>query len=80
MSGNIEATISSALPEFLTMEELAALLRVNKKTVYAAVKKDEIPGVRKVGGVLRASRDAVLAWFPGQVGGSRPAQKGQERR
>ncbi|WP_086001247.1 helix-turn-helix domain-containing protein [Plesiocystis pacifica] len=54
---------SSHLPEFLKAEELAALLRVNRKTVYEAVARGEIPGAVRVGRVLRFQRDAVLEWI-----------------
>ncbi len=51
------------LPEVLTVDEVAALLRVNRKTVYAAVKRGEIPGVRRVGGTIRVLRNAVVNWL-----------------
>jgi excisionase family DNA binding protein len=51
------------LPQVLTVEEVAALLRLNRKTVYAAVKRGEIPGVRRVGGTIRVLRDAVVNWM-----------------
>ena len=50
-------------PEILTVDELAVLLRVERKTVYAAIARGEIPGVRRVGRVVRISRSAVLAWL-----------------
>lgn len=52
-----------AEPLALTVDELAVLLRVNSKTAYSAIKAGEIPGVRRVGGVIRIHRDAVLAWL-----------------
>jgi len=39
--------------EFVTVEELAILLRVNKKTVYDAIRKNKIPGCKKVGRQFR---------------------------
>jgi len=33
-------------PEFLTVEEVAALLRVERRAVYAAIKKGQIPAIR----------------------------------
>ena len=54
--------LNSNLPEFLKAEEVAELLRVNRKTVYEAASRDEIPGVVRVGRVIRFRRDAVLAW------------------
>jgi excisionase family DNA binding protein len=54
---------TDAPPSVLTVDELAALLRVERKTVYAAIARGEIPGVRRVGALLRVSRDRVLAWL-----------------
>ena len=65
------------LPDVLTVDELATLLRVERKTVYAAIARGEIPGVRRIGAILRVSRDAVLAWLAqgqGRVSRSRKLQ------
>ena len=51
------------LPEFLKATEVAALLRVNRNTIYEAVQRDEIPGVVRIGRVLRFRRDAIVAWI-----------------
>ncbi len=53
----------NAPKQVLTVDELAALLRVNKKTIYDAIKNGEIPGVRKIGRVFRISKPKVLAWL-----------------
>lgn len=59
-------------PVVLTVDELAALLRCNRKTVYAAINRGEIPGVRRLGGAIRIHRDTVLTWLGhGQVRASR---------
>jgi excisionase family DNA binding protein len=56
------------LPQVLTADELASLLRINRKTVYAGFKAGEIPGGQRIGGTIRFSRDAVLRWLAeGQV-------------
>jgi excisionase family DNA binding protein len=47
----------------MTVAELARLLRLNRKTVYAAVSHGEIPGARRIGHSFRVSREAVLAWL-----------------
>jgi excisionase family DNA binding protein len=47
----------------LTVDELAALLRVNRKTVYDALGRGEIPGARRIGATYRILRDAVLEWL-----------------
>jgi len=65
------------LPEVLTVADLAALLRVNRKTVYAELAAGRIPGVRRVGSrrpVYRAHRDTVLAWLAGQDHQARPSR------
>jgi excisionase family DNA binding protein len=50
-------------PSVLTVDELAALLRVNRKTVYEALSRGEIPGARRIGATYRILRDAVLEWL-----------------
>jgi len=51
--------------EILTVEEVASFLRVNKKTVYDAAKRGEIP-CKKIGRVYRFSRLAVLESLQGK--------------
>lgn len=58
---------TSTLPSILTVDELAVLLRVNRKTAYDAIAEGRIPGARRVGRAIRVSRDAVLEWLHGQV-------------
>jgi excisionase family DNA binding protein len=65
---------ASSLPAVLTADELAALLRVDRKTVYAAFRAGELPGGRRIGGTIRFSRDAVLRWLEEGRG---PAQGGR---
>jgi excisionase family DNA binding protein len=52
-----------SVPSVLTVDELAALLRVNRKTVYEALARGEIPGARRVGNTYRILREAVIVWF-----------------
>jgi excisionase family DNA binding protein len=64
-------------PAILTVDELATLLRVERKTAYAAIARGDIPGIRRVGRAIRVSRDAVLEWFAqgqGRVSRSRRIQ------
>ena len=49
--------------EVLTVAELAALLRVGRKTAYALVNAGEIPGARRIGRAIRIHRRAVLRWL-----------------
>jgi excisionase family DNA binding protein len=55
---------SSPLPLVLTVEEVAHLLRVNRKTVYQAATRGEIPGVRRIGNrTLRFYGPALSQWL-----------------
>jgi excisionase family DNA binding protein len=56
-------------PTVLTVDELAALLRIERKTAYAAIARGEIPGARRIGGVIRISRAAVLEWLASEHSG-----------
>lgn len=57
------ATAVTELPAVITVDELAGLLRVERKTAYAAVMRGEVPGVRRLGRCIRISRDAVMRWL-----------------
>jgi excisionase family DNA binding protein len=49
------------LPIYLTLKEVAELLRVKPRTIYAWVSDKRIPYERK-GSLLRFRLDAILAW------------------
>lgn len=51
------------LPPILTVEELADLLRIDRKTAYAAIAEGGVPGVRRIGRCIRISRDVVFDWL-----------------
>jgi excisionase family DNA binding protein len=61
-----EPSTLTRLPTFLTVDELAQLLRINRKSAYEAVAKGEIPGARRIGRTIRITRDAVVGWLRGQ--------------
>jgi excisionase family DNA binding protein len=52
-----------ALPQVLTVEEVADLMRVDRKTAYAAIAGGGVPGVRRIGRCIRVSRDELLRWL-----------------
>jgi excisionase family DNA binding protein len=52
-----------ALPSVLTVEEVADLMRIDRKTAYAAIACGEVPGVRRIGRCIRVSRDVLLRWL-----------------
>ena len=58
-----EATRRCDSARVLTVDEVAALLRMDRKSVYAALSQGRIPGAVRVGKVFRIGKDAVLAWL-----------------
>ncbi len=48
--------LESDLPPLLCVEEVAKLLRINRKSAYAAVESGTIPGVVRIGRSIRVSR------------------------
>ncbi|NVJ20662.1 helix-turn-helix domain-containing protein [Myxococcus sp. AM011] len=60
------STGPEALPSFLTVEEAATLLRVNRKTLYEAIRLGHVPGVARIGKALRIRRDALVTWPSGK--------------
>jgi excisionase family DNA binding protein len=56
-------TRSRPVSEVLTVEEVAQLLRLNKKTVYQAAACGEIPGARRIGRVIRFYGPALAKWL-----------------
>jgi len=65
-----ENSTLTRLPTLLTVDEFANLLRVNRNTLYDAIKKGQVPGVRRIGRVIRICRATVLEWFRGQGPGT----------
>lgn len=61
------------LPPVLTVEEVADLMRVDRKTAYAAIAGGSVPGVRRVGRCIRVSRDVLLRWL--EEGEARPSRR-----
>ncbi|NPC50965.1 DNA-binding protein [Corallococcus sp. AB032C] len=58
----------NAAPDFLTVDEAAELLRVNRKTLYEAIRLGQVPGVVRLGRCVRLSRATMLSCSPGQGG------------
>lgn len=57
--------LATTLPPALTVDEAARLLRVNRKTLYDAVRDGRVPGVVRMGRTIRIGRDALLDWLKG---------------
>jgi excisionase family DNA binding protein len=54
----------SSLPEVLTVEEAAQLLRLNPATVRKLVREGQLPHAR-VGGKYRLSKTRLMTWIAG---------------
>jgi excisionase family DNA binding protein len=63
------ADVGNGLPPVLTVEEVADLMRIDRKTAYAAIADGDVPGVRRVGRCIRVSRDVLLQWLADGQGG-----------
>jgi excisionase family DNA binding protein len=62
---NVPTGAGSNAPEFLTVEEAAGLLRVNRKTLYESIRLGQVPGVVHIGRSIRIRRSVLLGWMPG---------------
>jgi excisionase family DNA binding protein len=57
--GDAAEKLPPPAPEWLTVEEVAKILRIGRKQAYAAVNNGEIPGVRRIGKTIRVKRKAL---------------------
>lgn len=67
MSQHSDGSTLSRLPSFVTVDELAALMRVDRKTLYQAIERGEVPGVMRLGRTLRIRRRVVADWLDGKA-------------
>jgi excisionase family DNA binding protein len=65
---NMPPGASTNAPEFLTVDEAAALLRVNRKTLYESIRLGQVPGVVHLGRTIRIRRTVLLGWSLGNSG------------
>jgi len=61
-------TPSSEVPDILTVEEAAVLLRVNRKTLYEVIRLNQPRWAIRFGRSIRVSRSALLEAFHGNHG------------
>lgn len=54
--------------DVLTVDEAAALFRVNRKTLYQAIAEGKVPGAIKLGRAIRISRSALESWMQNRAG------------
>lgn len=66
----------AALPAYMTVGEVAALLSVGRKTVYRLVAQDASVPCLRLGGVLRFPREKLFAWLESRTQGTgRPRRR-----
>ena len=53
----------SAIPELLTVDEVAGVLRTSRKAVYAMIERRQLPGLRRIGRRVLISRTELLHWL-----------------
>jgi excisionase family DNA binding protein len=51
----------------MTVDEAADLLDLNRNTLYDAIKRDEIPGARRIGRTIRIHRPTLMDWLKGSA-------------
>jgi excisionase family DNA binding protein len=61
-------THSAGLPDILTVDEAAVLLRINRKTLYEAIRLSRPHWAIRLGRSIRVSRSALLEAFRGNDG------------
>ena len=52
-------TTASGQADWITVGELASIWRVDRKTVYEAIKAGQVPGVKRIGRCIRILRSAI---------------------
>ena len=61
MPGTQSVQLPEPLPKFLTVPEVAALLRLSERTIYDLVSQRRIP-FRKAGDRTIFDRDEIIEW------------------
>ena len=51
------------LPQLLTADETAELLRTSRKAIYAMTERGQLPGVTRIGRRVLYRREALLDWL-----------------
>jgi excisionase family DNA binding protein len=46
-----------------TVDELAAYMRLDRKTVYSEIRRGKIPGCQRIGAAIRVHRPTVVRWL-----------------
>jgi excisionase family DNA binding protein len=49
--------------EFIDVDQLAAELGLDRKTLYTCIKQEQLPGTRRIRGRIKIHRPTVVEWF-----------------
>jgi excisionase family DNA binding protein len=74
-SSSVVRVNAGSLPPVLTVEEVADLMRIDRKTAYAAIAAGGVPGARRLGRCIRISRDVFLQWLAEGQGGPQKSRR-----
>lgn len=66
--------ITNTTWDFLTLDEIAAILRIGKRTAYELARTGQLGGATKVGGSWRILRDEFDKWVRQGGGASAPGR------
>jgi excisionase family DNA binding protein len=55
-----DVVAATANATYVTVDEAAAILRIGRNLVYQAIERGEMPGVRKIGKVIRIRRATLV--------------------
>lgn len=55
------ASVDIHQADFLTVDEAAAILRVGRNLLYESIQRGEVPGVVRLGRIIRIRRSALAA-------------------
>jgi excisionase family DNA binding protein len=55
--------VSDPRPEWMTVKEVADMLRFDPQTVWRKIQREELPGVVRFGRQIRIRRDSLLVLF-----------------
>ena len=78
MTGHVrrpEPPLGRLAADYLTPDEVAAMLRVSPKSIYRWAKQDATMPVLKIGHVVRFPRERLQAWLEDREQGLRPMRK-----
>jgi excisionase family DNA binding protein len=67
-SKDTRGILNADAPDILTVDEAAALLRVNRKTLYEVIRLSRPRWAMRFGRTIRVSRGALLEAFRGNRG------------